>query len=389
MMVRIGVIGIGGMGSYHAGYLSRGEVADAVLAAVCDIDPARLEWARANLPAEVRRFESADALFASHAVDAVLIATPHYQHPPLAVAAFGHGLHVLSEKPAGVYARQVREMNEAAAASGRVFGVMFNQRTNPVYQKVRELISTGEIGEITRTTWIITDWFRTQSYYDSGSWRATWSGEGGGVLMNQAVHQMDLWQWICGVPARVRAFCGYGKYHRVEVEDDVTAYVEYENGATGIFATTTGEAPGTNRFEIAGDRGLIVLEKGKLGFWRLRTPRRQYIREAQGAYDQPECWRCDVPIQGVETGHAGITRAFVQAILGRGPLLAPGEEGIRSVQIINAMYLSAWTDAWAEVPVDEERFCRELQARIDASTFKKDGAAERILTRGGGTFGTR
>ncbi|MDF2988632.1 MAG: oxidoreductase [Eubacterium sp.] len=268
--LRIGVIGIGNMGSYHVKCLNSGEVPDTELTAVCDISPERLEWARENLNEKVQCFDNASKLFNSGLVDGVIIAIPHYEHPSLAIEAFSYGLHVLTEKPAGVYTKQVREMNEAAAGSGKVFGIMYNQRTNPLYQKLREIIKSGELGEIKRTNWIITNWYRPQAYYNSGGWRATWAGEGGGVLINQCPHNLDLWQWTCGMPVRVRAFCNYGKYHDIEVEDDVTAYVEYENGATGVFITSTADAPGTNRFEITGDMGKLVIEDGRLNFWRNR-----------------------------------------------------------------------------------------------------------------------
>ena len=214
--VRIGIVGIGNMGTGHIRYLSKGEVSGAELTAVCDTRPERLEWAKETLGDNVKRFASADEMFASGSVDAVLIATPHYDHPPLAIKAFEKGLHVLVEKPAGVYTKQVRQMNEVAAQSGKVFGIMYNQRTNPIYQKLRDLVSSGELGEIRRTNWIITNWYRSQSYYDSGGWRATWAGEGGGVLLNQDPHQLDLWQWTIGMmPHRVRAFCHFGKYRDI------------------------------------------------------------------------------------------------------------------------------------------------------------------------------
>ncbi|MDE2705457.1 MAG: Gfo/Idh/MocA family oxidoreductase, partial [Gemmatimonadota bacterium] len=232
--VRIGIIGFGGMGSSHATYLSQGQIAGAELAAVADVDPARLAGVQEKYGEGVQAFAGADALFAAQCVDAVIVATPHYFHPPLVIQALENGLHAMSEKPAGVYTRQVREMNEAAAKSDRVFGMMFNQRARGEHQKLKSLVESGELGPIRRTIYIINNWFRAQSYYDSGGWRATWSGEGGGVLANQCPHNLDLWQWICGMPQRVRAFCRFGQYHDIEVEDDVTAYVEYENGATGV-----------------------------------------------------------------------------------------------------------------------------------------------------------
>lgn len=370
--VRVGIIGIGNMGSHHANYIAKGEIPGAQLTAVCDTNPDRLKWARENLGEDVKIFDSSDALFASKCVDGVMIVTPHYDHPPLAIEAFKHGLHVLIEKPAGVYTKQVREMNEVAQKTDRVFSIMYNQRTNPIYQKVRDLVQTGELGEIKRTIWIITNWYRTQSYYDSGGWRATWAGEGGGVLLNQDPHQLDLWQWMAGMPKRVRAFCGFGKYHDIEVEDDVTGYVEYDNGATGLFVTSTGEAPGTNRFEISADRGKLVVEDNKLTFWRLRTPERQFNKEWKSGFGMPECWKCEIPIKGVETGHRGITKNWIEAILKGKELLAPGIEGIRGLEISNAMYLSSWIDDWVDIPVDEDLFYAELKKRIETSTYKKE-----------------
>ena len=380
--VRMGIVGIGGMGSHHARYFAAGEVPGAELTAVADVSKDRLEWAGTNLPEGVKKFETSDALLESKEVDAILIATPHYDHPTIAIKALGMGINVLSEKPAGVHTKGVREMNEAAQKSGKVFGLMFNQRTQPVYQKLRELITSGELGEIRRTNWIITSWFRSQSYYDSGGWRATWGGEGGGVLINQCPHNLDLWQWMCGMPKRVRAFCYFGKYHNIEVEDDVTAYVEYENGATGLFIATTGEAPGTNRLEVSGDNGKIVLEGGGLTFHRSRTPVNKFNVEYKGGFGSPEVWKCDVPVRGKGEGHKGISKSFVNAILKGSPLLADGTEGIKSLELSNAMLLSSWTDSWVDLPIDENLFYEKLQEKIKTSTFKKPGAGGTMDVKG-------
>lgn len=378
--VRIGIVGIGGMGTNHADYLSAGQVPGAQLTAVCDIDPQRLERAKQKYGDKIVLFEDAEAMFSSGLVDAVIIATPHYFHPPLACKAFAKGLHVLTEKPAGVYTKQVREMNEAAIASGKVFGIMFNQRSNPLYQKLRDLVTSGELGEIKRTNWIITNWYRPQSYYDSGGWRATWAGEGGGVLTNQDPHQLDLWQWICGMPQRVRAFCHFGKYHDIEVEDDVTAYVEYANGATGVFVTSTGDAPGSNRFEISADRGKVVIEDGQLTFWRLRQSERQFNKEWKRGFGEPECWKCSVPTGQLKgSQHRAVTENWVNSIRKGTPLLAPGIEGINGLQLSNAMHLSAWTDGWVSIPVDEDKYYAYLQERIKNSTFKKKTDGGKIM----------
>ena len=378
--VKIGIIGIGNMGSSHAVYLNNGEVPGAELAAVCDTNPERLKWAKDNLSENIQTFDNPEAFFEFGNIDAVIVATPHYDHPTLAITAFEKGLHALVEKPAGVFTKSVREMNEVAKKSGKVFGIMFNQRTNPLYQKLRDLVQSGELGEIKRTNWIITDWYRSQSYYDSGGWRATWAGEGGGVLANQDPHQLDLWQWTSGLmPKRVRAFCGFGKFHDIEVEDDVTAYVEYENGATGVFVTSTGDAPGTNRYEISGDRGKLVVEDGKLTFWRLRQSEREFNREYKGGFGEPECWKIDIPVKGTATQHKGITTNWVNAIRNGTKLLGPGEEGIKGLEISNAIHLSAWTDDWVDLPIDEDLYYSKLQERIKSSSYKKKNTSNVTL----------
>lgn len=380
--VRIGVVGYGGMGAHHVRCITAGEVEGAELTAICDIQPDRIKVAKEKHGDKIKYFEKPEDLFAAKCVDGVLIATPHYDHPPLSIKAFENGLHVLCEKPAGVHTKQVREMNEKAKASGKIFSLMLQQRTVGSYQKIRDLISSGELGEIRRTNWIITNWFRSQSYYDSGGWRATWAGEGGGALLNQCPHNLDLWQWIAGMPKRVRAFCYFGKYHKIEVEDDVTAFVEYPNGATGTFVTTTGEAPGTNRLEIAGDRGKLVFEHGKLTFWRTREPVAQFLKETEKSFATPEVWTCEVPTGKDGGGHKVVVQNWVNAIAKDEPLMAPGEEGIRSLEISNAMLLSAWTDSWVDLPIDEEQFYSELKKRIETSTFKKSGEGKAVDVEG-------
>lgn len=371
--LRIGIVGFGNMGKSHARYLQAGKVKNATLTAIFDIAPKKLKWAQEHLGENVETFADEEAFYSSGKIDAVIIATPHFDHPAMARKAFTHGLHVLCEKPAGVYTKQVREMNESAKKSGKVFGMMYNQRTNPLYQKLRELIQSGELGEIRRMNWIITTWYRSQSYYESGGWRATWSGEGGGVLINQCPHQLDLWQWVTGMmPKRIRAFCSFGKYRNIEVEDEVTAYAEYENGATGVFITSIAEAPGSNRLEITGERGKVVVEGDQLTFWRLRVSETQFNQEYQGGFGSPEYWKCEVPIHGEESGHQGITNNFVNAVLDGSPLLAPGEEGIKGLMLSNAMHMSAWTDDWVELPIDEALYYQKLQEKIQHSSLNKE-----------------
>ena len=379
--VRIGIIGFGGMGNSHANYLSRGEITGAKLVAGADADPDRLEGVEEKYGAGVQTFVGADALFAAQCVDAVIVATPHYFHPPLVIQALECGLHAMSEKPAGVYTRQVRQMNEVAEKSDRVFGMMFNQRSRGAHQKLRDLVRSGELGDIRRTIYIINDWFRAQSYYDSGGWRATWAGEGGGVLANQCPHNLDLWQWICGMPERVRAFCRFGHYHDIEVEDDVTAYAEYENGATGVFITSTGEAPGTNRLEISADRGKVLLENGQLTFWRTKESASKFLKEWPNGFGSPEVWKCEIPYKENRQEHMAITQDWVQAIRTGSKLLSAGTEGINGVELANAMLLSTWTDDWVDIPVDEDLYYEELQKRV-ANSKVKEGQGQVMDVKG-------
>ena len=369
--IKIGIIGIGNMGSSHAKSIVKDRVKNAKLTAVCDIDSARIKWAKNNLDPEIEYFTNPQIFYQEADIEAVLIATPHYDHPPLAVEAFKNDLHVLIEKPAGVYTKAVRKMNKTAQKTDKVFGIMYNQRTRAIYQKLKELINSGELGEIKRTNWII-DWYRPQSYYNNGGWRATWEGEGGGVLLNQDPHQLDLWQWICGMPKKIRAFAENGKYHNIEVEDDVTAYVEYENGATGVFVTSTGIAPETNRLEISGNKGKIIVENDEILFKRLRTPEREFNQNFKGGFGSPECWECKIPLTGENPEHLGILNNWIDAILNGTALIAPGEEGIKGLTISNAMHLSAWTDDWVELPLDEKLFKEKLDEKIEKSTFVKE-----------------
>lgn len=370
--VKMGVIGIGNMGSSHAGTIADGKIPGMKLVAVADLRESRRQWAKEKLGEEIAVFGEGRELIDSGLCDAVLIATPHYQHPELSIYALEHGLHVLCEKPAGVYTKQVRAMNEAAERSDRVFAIMFNQRTNCVYRKMHELISGGELGAIKRVNWIITDWYRTQAYYDSGSWRATWDGEGGGVLLNQCPHNLDLLQWLCGMPNKVRAFCHEGKWHDIEVEDDVTAYLEYPNGATGVFVTTTADAPGTNRLEVTLEKGKLVCENGKLKLWRLEENERTFCKTAKEGFAMPACHEEEVETDGLNEQHQGVMKAFAGRILNGTPLVAEGTEGIRGLTLSNAMHLSSWLDKTVELPFDEDLFLEELNKRRQSSRQKED-----------------
>lgn len=381
--VRLGIIGCGNMGTTHAKNVFNKKIPNMELGALCDIAPKRRE-AMERICEGVPVFETAEELYKSGLCDAVLIAVPHYDHSELAIEAFQYGLHVITEKPAGVYTKQVLEMNEAAEKSGKVFGIMYNQRTNPMYQKIREMVQSGQLGHIKRVSWIITDWYRPQSYHDSCTWRSTWKTEGGGALVNQNPHQLDLWQWMFGMPDKITSFVSFGKYYDIEVEDDVTAYLEYENGTTGTYITSTGEAPGTNRLEIACDMGRVVVENDKLTFNRNVVSEREFNEKFEGIFGYPECWNCEIPVDGDGEQHIGILKNFTNAILKGTKLLAPGVEGVRGLTISNAIHHSAWTNSTVDVKnFPHEEFYELLQEKIRTSTVVKKEVEQRTADTDG------
>lgn len=369
--VKLGIIGIGNMGTTHTKNIMEGKCPQIELVAVADTDADRLKWAEETYP-EIKRFDTAEAMLDSGLLDACLVAVPHYDHPHYAMECFKRKIHVMVEKPAGVYTKQVREMNEMAEKSGVVFGMMFNQRTNPVYIKMRELIKSGEFGEIRRTNWVITAWYRSQEYYDSGAWRATWSGEGGGVLLNQCPHNLDLWQWICGMPKTIDTKMHFGKWHDIEVEDDVTTYVEYPNGATGLFVTTTGDCPGTNRFEVTLEKGRIIAEGKRLIVTRLNTSLKDFKATGGGTFSKPEATDEVIEFKDGGEKHPGVLNAFAKSILEGTPLLANGEEGINGLTLSNAMHLSAFTGKPVTLPLDEDLYYEELMKRVKTSRRKEN-----------------
>ncbi len=373
--LRLGIIGLGNMGRAHCATILDGKVPNCELAAVCDRD----QSAFAAYP-DVPQFTSADDLISSGSVDAVLIATPHYDHTSIGITALEAGLHVLVEKPISVHKADCERLIAAhRGGKKQIFAAMFNQRTDPSYQKVRELVRDGELGKIHRVNWIITDWFRSENYYASGGWRATWAGEGGGVLLNQCPHNLDLYQWIFGMPSKVRGFCKMGRYHQIEVEDDVTAYFEYPDGHTAVFITSTGEAPGTNRLEITGDQGRLVLEHGKLSYTRNEIPTAKFTRTSKSGFAQPPVWNVEIPIpphRGEQ--HLGILKNFTNAILSGEKLVAPAAEGIHSVELANSILMSSIVGQTVDVPLDAAAFEKELKKLIANSKPKKKVAKRKV-----------
>jgi predicted dehydrogenase len=371
--LRIAVVGVGNMGRLHARDVH--ELANTELVAVCDIKRARSDEVAAQFG--VKATYDFRELLAETGVQALLIATPHYDHTPISIAALQQGLHVLVEKPIAVHAKDARSMIEAYARAqagrpGLVFAAMFMQRTYGHYRKIKNLIDSGQLGRLVRTTWIITDWFRTQIYYDSGDWRATWAGEGGGVLLNQCPHNLDLYQWLVGMPQHVTGFAHIGKYHNIEVEDEVTAYFEHEGGMIGHFVTSTAESPGTNRLEIVGEGGKLVLENERLIFYRNRGSMLRFIEEATGGFDKVDNEVSEVPFDHHgQPGHRLIIENFADAVLGNGTLIAPAVEGLHSVMLGNAIMLSSFLSRTLDLPIDEDLYKKKLLELARNSRYQK------------------
>ena len=382
--VRFGIIGCGNMGTGHAKNFAEGKIENGVLTAVCDINEKKLDMMKEKYGDTLKYFSSTDDLFTSGEVDCVIICVPHYDHPSLAISALDHNLNCIVEKPAGVYTLQVEEMLERAKKSDKILGIMFNQRTNPAFKMMKKMITEGKIGEVKRTNWIITDWYRSQHYYDSGDWRATWVGEGGGVLYNQAPHQLDLFQWIVGMmPTKIHAHCHFGKWHDIEVEDDVTCYCEYPNGATGVFITCTADAPGTNRFEVLGTKGKLVFENDKLFFTENEVDERVHCRTTKEGFKPPVAKETvEVELVGENSQHSGICSNIANAILGLEEVYAPASDGIHGVELANAMLLSSWLDRAVELPIDAHLFYEELKKRIATSKPRKNVVEATVVSQG-------
>ena len=373
--VRLGIVGLGNIGSLYVKLLLEGRIHRAELVAVCSRNPDKL----ARYP-NLKCFSQSEELIRSGAVNAVLIATPHYSHTPIGIDALQQGLHVLVEKPIAVHKADGERLLAAHTNTQQIFGAIFNQRTDPFYIKIRDMARSGELGEVRRINWILTNAFRPEAYYSSGGWRATWSGEGGGVLLNQASHNLDLFQWMFGMPQRVRAKCGLGRYHQIEVEDDVTAYLEYSNGATAVFITSTGEAPGTSRLEVAAERGKLVYESDTLTFTRNEVPMSEFSRTAAGSFNSPTHANVRISLEGHGGQHAEILQNFADAIVDGKPLIAPAAEGIRSVELANAMLLSSLQDRTAELPMNSAEYEKVLQELIRTSKFTKPETRPQIAT---------
>lgn len=365
--VRLGIVGLGNMGKAHWFNIRAGKVQGLKVTAVCEQSQNALDLIEGE-----ERFYDTSEMIKSGKIDAILICTPHYSHTSIGIEALQNGLHVLVEKPISVHKSDCERLIAAHTNKDLIFAAMFNMRTNAVFKKVKDLVDSGELGEIRRVHWEVTNWFRTNYYYATGGWRGTWKGEGGGVLMNQCPHNLDLFQWIFGMPNKVRGFCQFGRYHQIEVEDDVTAVLLYDNGMTATFVTSTGEAPGGNRLEITGERGrLTVTDNTTIHFQRNRQPMTEFSFNTEAAFAMPESWHMDIPVDQSGGQHVEILQNFTNAILKGETLLSPAEQGIHSVELANSILLSSWKNDTLALPIDGAEYEATLNDKANNSTFVK------------------
>lgn len=358
-MIRTAIIGVGNMGSKYASLIQDNQISGMQLCALTRVKGTYRELLRPAIDAGVPVFDSADALLTAVeagelCLDAVVIATPHYSHEEIALRAFRNGLHVLCDKPSGVYSRQARVMEDAAAETGRVFGMIFNQRTQPIYIKLHELLQSGRYGKLKRVNWIVTDWYRPEAYYDECTWRGTWDLDGGGILLNQCPHNLDILQWICGMPVRVQGFCQEGRYHDIEVEDNVTVYLEWANGATGTFISSTGEAPGINRLEISMEEALIVCEGDRIRigelYDELGCKEADYRKNSTDFYKKIKGTWTEFTFDKEADPYGKMLQGFADECAQSGKCIVPGTEGRKSLMLSNAIYLSSWEKRMVELP---------------------------------------
>ncbi len=373
--VRVGVVGVGSMGNGHAD-CTMNKVEETELVAVCDTDKAVAD-ARAE-EYGVKAFSSHEELLRSGLVDAITIATPHYDHPPIAVDAFNTGIHVMSEKPIGVTVGAADKMLAAAKESGLVFSVGYQRRFDPTVQAMKRVMESGRLGKIYRAMMIETH-FRSQAYYDSAGWRATWKGEGGGVLLNQSPHGIDIFMMLMGLPRRLQAVTRtYG--HHIEVEDEASAMLEWEGDIQGYYHTSTNEVPTRTIMEICGDNGKLVYNGGSAQLFLLEQPLSEYNKDSTKMWGHPEVAEepmelPDIPVQG----HEAVIRNFARAILFGEERMSPGEEGIDSLEFINATILSGGTGKPVEFPVPRDEYEEFIQEKISTSTFEKTVRAQQAI----------
>ncbi|WNC72797.1 Gfo/Idh/MocA family oxidoreductase [Thalassotalea psychrophila] len=368
--IRLGVIGLGNIAQQHINNVTTGATKNCKITALCSRSAGPQA---AELGAD--HFTRYQSLIDSGSVDTVLIATPTLSHFEIAKYALEKGLHVMLEKPIGLSSFEGETLVKIKPNNVK-FALMLNQRTDPTFKKIKAVVDSGVLGEIQRTHWTMTNWFRPDIYFQVSDWRATWKGEGGGLLVNQCIHNLDIFQWICGVPSEITAFSEFGKYHNIEVEDEVTAYLRYNNKATGVFVGSTGEAPGVNRFDIIGDKGSLHFDSGILIQKLNDQSTATFCANTDEMFGLPTVSQSDISTTETVNQHAIIMNNFINAIISDEALIAPAQDGLASLDMANAMLQSTWNKQTVTLPMNRQAYQAQLNEKAAGSQLRSKSSTK-------------
>jgi len=367
--VRFGIVGVTGViGGTHIRAIRQTEGAE--LAAVTDLNLAAAQ--RVASEARCELLKNFDWLIKRADIDVVCLCTPHALHAEQAIAALKSRKHVLTEKPMAVTVADADKMIAASEKYDRKLGVVFQYRFRPSVLAARALLQRGQLGQLYRVT-VVHAAFKTQYFYDAAAWRGTWKGGGGGVLINQAPHYLDLLAYLVGMPTRVAAW-NRTLTHRIEVEDTASALMEFPGGAQGFAHFNTVQAPGESRIEIVGDRGTLRIEDNDVRLFQPEIPLRQFAQtDRSHIYAYPRTAEVRVPLASSEATHATVLQDFIDAVRHNRPPACDGQEGRKSLEIGNAMLLSSFSGKPVELPVKRPSIRRLIKrlASPDETPTKK------------------
>lgn len=370
--VRMAIIGIGNMGRTYACNIADGFVEGMELTAVCCRNEEGRRWAKERLGEGLVLVDSTDKLFELEDVfDAVLIVTPHKIHPELTIKAFEKGYHVFCDKPAGITARDARRMIESGKRAGKAYAMMFHNRTMPVYEKIKEMLTLGEVGELLRIDYVNTKPYRTKCYHTSSPWRSSFEHEGGGLLINQGQHYLDLWQWLFGMPKRLTATIDYGKYNDFTVDDNCTIYMEFAGGVRGRFFSSTGEPAGEERIEVVGTKAKLVCLDGTLTVSRYERSTKEWYETNTEPFGKLKIEKEVITYEPCKAPYVVMLQNFSDHLRKGVALIADGYDGYRTLQLSNAAYTSSWLEKEIELPVEETVFAQLLNEAVKKEQEKK------------------
>ena len=375
--MKLGIAGIGVIGESYLKLFKEGRIKEGEVAAVASRNTQRVEkiLEKLNLQ-EVRVYGSLKEMLEKESLSGVIITTPHKLHVSMMKEALQMGVSVLTDKPLSSTRKEAEEMAVFAKDyPDLVKGVLFNKRANPIHKEIKKIIESGELGILRRALYEVTDYYRSHRYYEESGWRGTYEEEGGGVLMNQAVHQMDLLTWFTDLPKEVMAFLKEGSHRPMTTENDAYLHLFYEGGGVGHFITSTHESPGVHRLELSFDQGQILMENEKtLKITKLQEPEEDFSRKTEtlfahvpGTLEVKEF----EPLEDKEE-HVRTIENFIRAIEGKEKIQSSLEEAVKSITLVNAAYLSHFTGKKGAMDFSLEEYDRELHRKIQEERALKE-----------------